>query len=254
MKIREIDKNKKTIKVEIPLTSPTGKIRIKQRKSYIDFGTPVATRQTKLSQNMYVEWQIGYDIEINSKNIELSYYYTNTSNPQIFTAYNKKKKTFYELSEYLFYFYQLGLISRDEINDLISFSTNIKEFIEDKFCITKTYPKIETFNNLEFLSSEIRYPHLIYDFKNGFLVIAEITVREKQKAIGVQPMLYICFPVSCLVDCQGKSLIGRTAHKNEVAVLELNYTHKDIILSTTRIFSILSKSHKHDILEILKLI
>lgn len=258
MRINKIDENKCTINIEIPLTSHSGKIRIKERRSYTDFGTPVATRQKILNQNMYVEWQISYDIELSNKEIKnLSYFYReykNFNSTPKFKSYNGKQKTLYELSEYVYFFYKMNIISKTELEALINYIKNVKEFIEDKFSIMKSYPKEEKINNIKFLSSEIRYPHLIYDFENGFLVIAEITIKEKQRAIGIQPMMYICFPISCLVDKDGNKIMGRKAYEKEVSFLEINKNHKDILISTLKIFSFLSKNHRHDILEILQLI
>ncbi len=37
MKILEAESDRKVIKIEIPLTRPTGKVRIKERLSYTDF-------------------------------------------------------------------------------------------------------------------------------------------------------------------------------------------------------------------------
>lgn len=47
-KIR-IDKNQ--ISFILPLTQPTGKVRIKERNSFYEYGNPVAVRKTKVSLN-----------------------------------------------------------------------------------------------------------------------------------------------------------------------------------------------------------
>ena len=57
------DKEDKKILVDIPLTTPTGKTRIKSRSMFYEYGKPHATRSVPLTQNNYVEWQIGYDLE-----------------------------------------------------------------------------------------------------------------------------------------------------------------------------------------------
>ena len=60
----EIISNREGLKVVLPLTQPTGKIRVKRRNAFNEYGQPVATRQLPLSQCDYVEWQIGYDLEV----------------------------------------------------------------------------------------------------------------------------------------------------------------------------------------------
>jgi len=254
MKILSINESNQSILIEIPLTQHTGKIRIKERKSYTDFGIPVATKKKAFNQNMYVEWQISYDAELNSKKANFSTLknYENL----IFTSYNGKKKVLYELSEYLYYFYKLKVIYKQSLDELEKFIKNIpnKKLIENIYKIYKSHPSLKVINGMKFLESEIKYPHLIYDFNNGFFIIAEITIREKQKAVGIQPMVYICFPVSYLRDKNGKTLIGRTAEANERAVFELNRNNAFIILDSFRIFGMLSESHKYDVLKILDII
>ncbi len=253
MKILKVNEFNKNIKVEIPLTKHTGKIRIKERIKYTDFGIPVATRKKPFNKNMYVEWQIGYDIELNSPKAKLS---TLNNYELSFIAYNGKRKILYELSEYLYYFRRMRIVGTQEINELIDYIEKIPDnnLIENLYRIYKSNPVEKRINGISFLESELKYPHLIHDFNNGFFIIAEITIREKQKAIGIQPMLYICFPVSYLADSRGNSILGRTANTNETAVLELNATNEFIVRECFKIFGMLSKAHKHDVLEILKLI
>ena len=49
------------IRVRLPLTDVTGKVRVKE-KSSDGFGLPVAPSKTVLDGKIYLEWQIGYDI------------------------------------------------------------------------------------------------------------------------------------------------------------------------------------------------
>ena len=73
MKIVTVDNENKSIKVAIPLTSQTGKIRVKSRDIWYGYGYPVATRQKEFELNFYIEWQIGYDIVTSEKTkLELS--------------------------------------------------------------------------------------------------------------------------------------------------------------------------------------
>jgi hypothetical protein len=202
---------------------------------------------------MYVEWQIGYDLELNSNNIQNSTFYNSSKS---FVAYNGKRKILYELSEYFYYFYKMGVFTDNDIDSLLKYLTKIDEnsFIENLYTITKSYPKEVKINNMNFLESFISYPHLIYDFNNGFLIIAEITIKEKQRAVGIQPMLYLCFPITYLKDINGKSIIGRKANQNEIALFEFNEKNAFIIKESFKIFGIMSKSHNYDTIQILKLI
>ncbi|HPX90953.1 MAG TPA: R.Pab1 family restriction endonuclease, partial [Spirochaetota bacterium] len=191
MFIKRIDKKNKSILVAIPLTTTSGKIRVKERDNIYGYGLPFASRTKKFNLKNYIEWQIGYDIEITSDKIDLT-----TLKEVNFVAYNKKKKALYELSEYLYHLAQFGIVSTSKLKELKKFVKNLKEtdlISKHPHCsIKRTHPNNEKINNLNFEILTIQYPQLIHKFKN-YEVIAEITIREKQKAIGVQPMLYFCF-------------------------------------------------------------
>ncbi|MGI0407232.1 hypothetical protein [Helicobacter turcicus] len=65
MRIEKLENNK--IFAELPLTTQSGKIRVKIRNSFYEYGIPTPTRQVPFSQKHYVEWQIGYDVDKSDK-------------------------------------------------------------------------------------------------------------------------------------------------------------------------------------------
>ncbi len=95
----------------------------------------------------------------------------------------------------------------------------------------------------------LKYPQLVYKF-GKYEIIAEITIREKQRAIGIQPMLYLCFPITELR--ASENLIGRIARIKETAQFVIDKTNYKIVPEMVKIFGMLSPSHHKDILEILK--
>jgi len=250
MYIEKVDYKNKEILIAIPLTTTSGKTRVKQRDNIYGYGLPFASRTNKFNQKNYIEWQIGYDIEIKSDKINL------TSIKDItFIAYNKKEKYLYELSEYLYYLVKFGLFSIKKLEDLKEFLSSLKksDLIEKhSHCqIKRTHPQNENINNLDFEILKIEYPQLIYKFKN-YEIIAEITIREKQRAIGVQPMLYFCFPITELIS--NKPLIGRVAEKKEFAYFKINKDNAMVVFEMIKIFGMLSVSHRFDIVQVLDLI
>ena len=64
MWIKNLDPKSKIISVAIPLTKATGKIRIKKRNNFNEYGIPVPTKAEAFSPQCYVEWQIGYDVAV----------------------------------------------------------------------------------------------------------------------------------------------------------------------------------------------
>lgn len=250
MYIDNIDEKNKIIVVAIPLTTTSGKIRIKERDNIYGYGLPFASRKNHFNQKNYIEWQIGYDIDITSDKMKLT-----TLNNVTFIAYNQKNKALYELSEYLYYLAKFDIISLNELKNLKSFIENLKEndlLSRHSHCtIKRTHPNNEKINELDFEILKIEYPQLIHKFKN-YEIITEITIREKQRAVGIQPMLFFCFPITKLNS--KKPLIGRCADLKEVAYFEINKANSFIILEMVKIFGMLSPSHKYDILKILSII
>ena len=239
------------ILVEIPLTEQTGKARVKVRNSFYEYGLPTATRQNPFSQKHYVEWQIGYDVDKSeSEKLALS-----TLQGSEFIGANGKKKALYELSEFVYYFTQWGIISRSEITGLCEFLCSVKseEFLDSRadLAILRSHPISREILGIEFYHSEVKYSLLVHKFGN-FDILVEIIIKEKQHAVGVQPMLYVCFPITELHPASEKpALLGRVAEQKEKAHLILDATHKAFLLESLKIFGILSQNHNHDIREIL---
>ena len=246
MSVSEIHEASKTIKVLLPVTEHTGKIRVKQRNMFIEYGLPIATRQKPLNQNCYMEWQISYGTAILEFGVD-------NEKPISFQLYNDKNNHFSELSEYLYYFMKWGVISPNEINEL---KTQLKLLKEQDFisnnphCQIKRTELDQTLNicGSNFLMMKAEYPQLIYDFK-PYNLIAEITIKEKQRAVGNQPMLYVCIPVSELIT--NPPLIGRSAATKEHAEFILDENNYEVVLHLVKIFGILSPAHRTDIINII---
>lgn len=249
MRIKKAENNK--IYIEIPLTTQSGKTRVKIRNSFYEYGLPTATRQIPFSQKHYIEWQIDYDIDKSYKEkLALS-----TLQSSQFVGANGKIKALYELSEYLYYFMQWGIITRNDIMDLMDFLQNIAEgeFLDSRsdLQILRSHPIIKNILGVEFYESQVKYPLLVHKF-NNFDVLVEIIIKEKQRAVGVQPMLYVCFPITEL-QCE-PALIGRVAESKEYGLLILDSKDKNFLLETFKIFGMLSRNHNYDVCEILKIV
>ena len=216
------------LKYEIPLTKISGKVRIKERLAFSDYVLPIAPTKTILSPKHYIEWQIGYDNIVDSS--------------EHFIGANGKKKQIYELSEFLFFGLKNSLISKNEI------------FIETTQEIQRTNFIKENLAGIEFLKSKVSYPLLVHQFQNKD-ILCEIIVREKQRAVGVMPMLYFCVPMSVIYDKNGtQNFIGREVKSKELGYLYIDKNNISIFVQMFKIFGILSANHKHDCLEILKYI
>lgn len=239
------------LKVAIPLTKGTEKTRIKRRSILNEYGVPVSTRSEPFAQNCYVEWQIGYDV-ITADTEKLS----RTTMPSIrFTGANGKEKALYELSEYIKYFYDWGTITQEELLNVKNYLTSLND--SDFFDNSITHPQlairrtnfVETeLNGLKFLRTQVEYPMHVHKFGN-FEVVTEIIIKEKQYAIGVQPMLYFCFPITELENSE--QLLGRTANTKEMAEFKINSENIKVFIEMLKIFGMLSRNHNTDVLTIL---
>ncbi len=149
MYIKTINKEDKEITVAIPLTTTSGKIRIKERDNIYGYGLPFASKKRIFNQKNYIEWQIGYDIKTTSNKINLT-----TLKTVNFVAYNKKKKALYELSEYLYYLVDFKVVSINQLEILKSFIKNLTEnnlISKHSHCaIKRTHPNNEKINKLDF--------------------------------------------------------------------------------------------------------
>lgn len=240
-------------KIEVPilLTAVSGKIRIKNRSIVNEYGTPVAVRRDGFALTNYIEWQIGYDV-VKKEAEKLA----ESSLPETeFIGANGKIKALYELSEYIWYFYKWNVISREELEGVINYLNSIQanDLIDNnsELQIDRSHPIAKNINGFDFEYTQVKYPLLVHKF-NGYEIITEIKITEKQYAVGTQPMLYLCFPITELKT--EVNLVGRVAEVKEIASFEITENNIKVFLEMLKMFGILSNSHKHDILEIINTI
>lgn len=249
MFIQEI-KNQE-IKVAIPLTKGTDKTRIKKRSILNEYGIPVSTKSEPFSQSCYVEWQIGYDV-ITSDTEKLE---KTTLQKLRFTGANGKEKALYELSEYIKYFYDWNIIKRQELIDIKTYLQNMTDddFLDNsighpELAIKRTNFVQKQINGFNFMWTQVEYPLLVYKFGN-FEIVTEIIIKEKQYAIGIQPMLYLCFPITELENSQ--NLLGRTANTKEFASFKIDRNNIAVFVEMLKLFGTLSKNHNTDAISII---
>lgn len=243
--------NNNEIHVAIPLTNGTGKTRIKKRSILNEYGIPVSTKSEPFNQNCYVEWQIGYDI-ITSDKIKLE---NTTLKDLCFIGANGKEKTLYELSEYIYYFYKWNLISKENLLGIKDYLESLTEnnFLDNPIANPELSIKRTSFverkiNGFDFLWTKVEYPLLVHKFSN-YEIVTEIIIKEKQYAIGIQPMLYLCFPITELEN--SNELLGRCAKTKEVATFKINKDNISVFLEMLKLFGTLSKNHNQDAISII---
>lgn len=245
-----LDKENKCIRAIIPLTRHQTNIRIKSRSMFYEYGEPHYGGSQPFHQSNYVEWQIGYDLVDDMKNR------ARTSLPNVsFMATSGSKRIFYELSEYLYHLYSWGIIPASEIQSTFDFVSSLDEadLISNHpdMKISKTLPVEKEINGTLFHETTLKYPQLIYKF-GRFAIFVEILIKERQRALGIQPMLCLCFPITELEF--DYPILNRKANRNEKGQFIINETNSNIVIEMIKIFGMLSPSHNHDTIEILKVV
>jgi hypothetical protein len=225
--------------IKLPLTTPTGKVRVKHRNRDTGYGSSKATRKEEFEKDDYVEWQISYATENPPEDSKVEGITINDN------------QIGFELTKLLDEGLRIGILTKEDINELKSFIAEIKD--------TDTLEKNEKIFR-EDTSQEIKGGFKKYIEKvpifikeneeEGYFI--EIILRHKQRATGVQAMVYLCIYIEKLKDINGRTLIDRIAKERELAQLEITSKNKTIILDTVRAFAIASPQHKNDILNILE--
>ena len=230
---------KENLIIELPLTNPTGKIRVKRRSKTSNYGLPIATRTENFTKHDYVEWQISYA----------------TQNPpeesRVDDIVINDNQIGFELTKLLDEGVKLGIFSNDDVRELEEFINNVQstETLEEN-------EKIFRENNLQEIKGGFKkfvekVP--IFIKKNeeiGYFV--EIILRHKQRAVGLQAMVYLCIYIGTLKDKNGNSLVGRVAEAKEFGKFEITSTNKEIVTDVVKAFAIASQQHKKDISNILE--
>lgn len=215
------------ISIEIPLNNWTGYSGRESYQNTIRIKELPSLRQKLAQENFtnshYVEWQIHCkDVLANG-----------------------------DLANIFYQYCKCGVITKQEVCDLLNDieQCHINNFIESILFSEVGIPYTRGNNSPTFIN---KYPTIRLYFGNFWL---ETSLEKRGYASGVQPMLYVCFPITELIpDSNNPILLGRVAEQKEKAHLILDATHKAFLLESLKIFGILSQNHNHDIREILGVI
>jgi hypothetical protein len=229
--------NGESVRVRLPLTDVTGKVRVKERTSN-GFGIPVAPSKTILGEEHYVEWQIGYDIpNTNSPSVV----------PQIKFTRNGETKYGHELSKIICEAVRLGILST---NDLIREMESLKKIPATMFEESRPV-QIEAATNAAadgFQSAVERLPQFTKTTPHGSV---QIQLKQKQRAVGYQAMVYVCLPMNQVLDMTGNPRKSGPAKSKETVYYDFNRGNAAFILDIVHAFGIASQQHNEDIQEIL---
>ena len=239
------------IKIILPLTSHSSKIRVKKRKDIFYQGIPFATRQEKITSDCYFEWQISYDLKETNRNFDKFHKATLNKIKIVDENQQPTDRYIYELSDLLIEIVRKGFINLNQIEKLLKEVKSEEKFIEDELEVCRTQPKEYKFGKWNFLQSTIKHPLLIYEI-SGLILKIEIIIKEKQKALGIQPMLYLCIPIKLVEEYS--EIENKSAEIKQKVTYLITKNNFQLVIETIKIFSILSRNHQRDIINILQTI
>ena len=228
------------VRVRLPLTDVTGKVRVKE-KTQDGFGLPVAPSKTILGAQHYLEWQIGYDTP-------------NTNGPsavpQIHFQRNGQIKYGHELSKIIFESVRLGLLSTNDLNRELQRLAKISpnEFEESRAV------QVEVSTNAGADGFQIAEQHLPQFTKTTPHGAVQIQLKQKQRAVGYQAMVYVCLPMTGVLAMDGSPRPAGKARPKETVYYEFNRDNAAFLLDIVHAFGLASSAHNQDIREILEMI
>ena len=236
-KLVRIESLTNAVRVRLPLTDVTGKVRVKE-KTADGFGLPVAPTKTVLGEKHYLEWQIGYDTPAANDA---------TVVPQIKFTRKGETKYGHELSKIIFESVRRGILAT---NDLIREIATLKQITPAEFEENRAV-QIEAATTTApdgFQSTVQKLPQLTKTTPHGAV---QIQLKQKQRAIGYQAMVYVCLPMTEVLAQDGSPRQPAKAKPKETVYYDFNSTNAAFLLDIVHAFGMASPQHNEDIQKIL---
>lgn len=229
--------NGDSVRVRLPLTDVTGKVRVKERAPG-DFGIPVAPRKTALNGEDYLEWQIGYDTPgTNGPSIV----------PDIKFKSDGEMKYGHELAKIILESVRLGILSTNELNhEIEALRTILPTAFEENQPV-----QVEVATNTTadgFQRAVEKLPQFTKTTPHGWV---QIQLKQKQRAVGYQAMVYVCLPMNQVLDMNGNPRAPGEAKSKETVYYDFNRDNAPFILDIIQAFGLASEQHNQDIRKIL---
>lgn len=222
-----------------------GRFRFKTREQSKGYGDSFSTRTLNFNDDVYLEWQIGYDVR--ASEIEAGKKETKLDN-ESFVGSNGKKKYPYELSELVYESVSSNLKSIEDLKGLLREIHNYEELITSRAIKVEEVEEVKL-NSLSFKESIIKLPtFFMLDTEDDTQI--EVSIEKQQYAAGVQPMIYFIIPFTSFVN-HGK-FKSRSSQKGETLIYELKNSNIGVLFDLFRVFGMASEAHKKDVEEIIE--
>lgn len=230
------------VRVRLPLTDVTGKVRPKLRTDD-GYGEALAPTKTTLGQKHYLEWQIGYDTrDVAAPNVVKEIQFTRKGEAK-FGA---------ELSKILVDALHLGVISKDDLlRERDRLAKLAEATLEEREGITTEKTPLEAKGGElpeGFTRWTQKVPQFLRETEHGWI---QIQLKPRQRGVGNQAMVYVCLPMTAVRTPDGKLRPAGPAHTKETVFYHFDKTNSGFLLDIVRAFAIASKQHNEDMGQIL---
>lgn len=230
------------VRVRLPLTDVTGKVRPKERTPD-GYGEPLAPTKTSLGPKHYLEWQIGYDTrEADTPNVVKE------------IQFLRKGETKFgaELSKILVEALRLGVIStNDVLRERDRLAKLAEATLEEREGITTEKTPLDTKGGTlpdGFTRWTQKTPQFLRETEHGWI---QIQLKPRQRAVGNQAMVYVCLPMTRVLDAGGQPRPAGPARTKETVFYQFDRANAGFLLDIVRAFAIASKQHNEDMGQIL---
>jgi hypothetical protein len=229
------------VRVRLPLTDVTGKVRPKQRTDDGN-GEALAPTKTALGAKHYLEWQISYDTrDADAPNVVKAIQFTRRGEAK-FGA---------ELSKMLVDALRVGVIST---NDLLRERDRLAKLAEatleerEGTIIEKTPLDPKAGLPDGFTRWTQKTPQFLRETEHGWI---QIQLKPRQRAVGNQAMVYVCLPLNRVLAADGSPRPPGPAKTKETVFYDFTRANAGFLLDIVRAFAIASKQHNEDMGNIL---
>lgn len=241
-KLVRVEPAGKSVRVRLPLTDVSGKVRPKERTPD-GYGEPLAPTKTALGAKHYLEWQIGYDTrEAGAPNVV----------KEIQFVRRGETKFGAELSKLLVDALRQGVIST---NDLLRERDRLAKLaevtLEEREGVTTEKTPLDAKGGelpAGFTRWTQKVPQFLRETEHGWI---QIQLKPRQRAVGNQAMVYVCLPMSQVLTADGRPRTPGPAKTKETVFYDFTRTNAGFLLDVVRAFAIASRQHNEDMAQIL---
>lgn len=229
----------KDLAARLPLTDVSGPARVKRQEA-AGLGVPVAPTKAKLDASYYLEWQISYDTpSLQHESVV----------PEIHFQRDTRAKYGCELSKLIAESRRLGFVTDAQLRALRAELDALREHTLEEMEALKVVPD-DGGGELPkgFARFVEKAPLFQKTTPDGRI---EIHLKQKQRAVGYQAMVYACVPLERWSKADGSPRGPGAARSKETVLVRFNAENTGFLLDLVRAFGIASREHNADLCKIL---